>query len=348
MDSIFPQYQINRTIIAEGKEYLFFSGTAYLGISVSSEFSAYLKEGIAIYGTSHGLSRINNVRLRIFEEFEIYFAHHVGAERAVVYSSGFLAGHAVVSLLESKADAVFVAPNTHPAVLSSSIQNQISTTQDWKEAFKSFASKEEGKQILLIANAVDALKPEILDFSWIKELPKNNKYTLLIDDSHAFGTVGEDVFGTYKKWKDLPVDLVISGSLGKGLGLPAGIVLGNNKLIQELTDQSIYRGASPPPPAYLWAFLKSQDLYRKLKEKLKDNIQFFKKMSQNLDLHTTEEDFPVFRFDDTNLLQKLQEHHIIVSSFPYPTPNDPPVHRLVISAWHEKEDLLALIRVLKS
>lgn len=348
MDSIFPKYQLNRTIFAERAEHLLFNGTAYLGISAFSEFSNYLKEGIDIYGTSHGLSRINNVRLRIFEEFEIFFAHQAKAQKAAVYSSGFLAGYAVVSLLENKADAIFVAPHTHPAVLSASIQNQIVESQDWFESCFKFANQSEDKQILLIANAVDALKPEIHDFSWVKELPKNNKYTLLLDDSHAFGTVGEDIFGTYKKWKDLPVDLVISGSLGKGLGLPAGIVLGNHEFIKELTEQSIYRGASPPPPAYLWAFLNSQDLYRKQKEKLKDNIQFFKKLSQNLDLHTTEEDFPVFRFEDPILLQKLQEHQIIISSFPYPSPNDPPVHRIVISAWHEKEDLLALISVLKS
>lgn len=346
MDTIIQNHKINRTIFVEGKEYLFFSGTSYLGISASSEFSAYLKEGIDIYGTSHGLSRINNVRLRVFEEFEIYFAHHAEAQKAAVYSSGFLAGHAVISLLERKADAVFVAPNTHPAVLSASLQNQISKTQYWKEACKTFANHAEGKQILLIANAVDALKPEIEDFSWIKELPKKNKYTLLLDDSHAFGAVGEDVFGTYKMWKDLPVDLVISGSLGKGLGIPAGIVLGSHEFIQELTEQSIYRGASPPPPAYLWAFLQSQEVYKKQQEKLKDNIQFFKKLSQNLNLETTQEDFPVFRFDDSIMMQKLQDHQIIISSFPYPSPNDPPVHRIVISAWHEKEDLLALIKVL--
>lgn len=346
MDSIYPQYQLNRTIYAKEQEYLFFSGTAYLGVSASMDFSALIKEGLGLFGTSHGLSRINNVRLRVFEEFEISFAHHAGAQRAAVYSSGYLAGHAAVSLLEYKADAIFVAPSTHPAVLSTAIQKQISTSQNWIDACVKFSSQSVGKHILLIANAVDALVPKIHDFSWVKNLPKKNKYTLLIDDSHAFGTVGEDIFGTYKKWKDLPVDLVISGSLGKGLGLPAGIVLGNHKFITELTEQSIYRGASPPPPAYLWAFLKSQDLYKKQKDKLKDNIQFFKKSSQNLNLQTTQEDFPVFRFDDSNLLQKLQEHQIIISSFPYPSPNDPPVHRIVISAWHEKEDLLALIKVL--
>lgn len=348
MDSIFPKYQLNRTIFAERVEHLLFNGTAYLGISASSAFSNYLKEGIDIYGTSHGLSRINNVRFRVFEEFESYFAHHAEAQKAAVYSSGFLAGQAVVSLLENMADAIFVAPHTHSAVLSATIQNQIDPAQNWIDSCVKFANQSEGKQILLIANTLDALKPEVHDFSWVRVLPKNNNYTLLLDDSHAFGAVGEDVFGTYKRWKGLPVDLVISGSLGKGLGLPAGIVLGSHEFIQELTEQSIYRGASPPPPAYLWAFLQSQEIYSKQQQKLKNNIQFFKKLSQNLGLHTTEEDFPVFRFEDANLLQKFQEHQIIISSFPYPSPNDPPVHRIVISAWHEKEDLLALIRVLKS
>jgi len=347
MDSIFPQYQINRTIYSEGKEYLFFSGTSYLGISASPYFSALLKEGIDLLGIHHGLSRINNVQLAIYKAFEDFFASQAKAERALLFSSGFLAGHAVISFLEDQADVVFIAPDTHPAVLSKANRKHIySSAKEWINSIENFALNQKGKNVLILANAVNVLQPEIYDFSWIAELPITNNYTLLIDDSHAFGTVGSDIFGTYAKWKHLPVRLLISGSLGKGLGLPAGVVLGDQISIEQVSKQAIFRSASPPPPAYLWAFFQAQEIYKKQQEKLKDNIHYFKKLAKDLDLQTCNEDFPVFRFEESNLLPKLQEHQIIVSSFPYPAPNDPPVHRIVISAWHEKADLLALIRVL--
>ncbi|MFD2035759.1 aminotransferase class I/II-fold pyridoxal phosphate-dependent enzyme [Belliella marina] len=343
MDPIFQNHKINRSIWVDGRECLYFSGTSYLGMSASDGFADFVNMGMQHFGVNHGLSRINNVRLSIYREFEDFFAMQAGAEMALVFSSGFLAGHAITSLLEDEADAVFIAPDTHPAVLPKAYRQHIyPNAKDWIKACQKYADSNSGKKILILANAVDALKPEIHDFSWIAQLPQSNEYNLLIDDSHAFGTVGVDIFGTYPLWKRLPVRLIISGSLGKGLGIPAGIVLGDQEVIQKLSGQAVFRGASPPPPAYLWAFLNAQEIYKYQQERLNNNIVFFKSIANGLDLHSSGQDFPVFRSYDDRIVQNLLDSNIVISSFSYPTPNHPPVHRIVISAWHEEKDLLDL------
>ncbi|MCH7397421.1 aminotransferase class I/II-fold pyridoxal phosphate-dependent enzyme [Belliella sp. DSM 107340] len=349
MEPIFQNNKIDRTIWAEGRECLYFSGTSYLGMSASDAFASYVNIGMQQFGLSHGLSRINNVRLKIYQDFELFFAKNAGAENALVFSSGFLAGHAATSFLENEVDAIFIAPDTHPAVLPNSYKKHIyPNAKSWIHACQEFDKNNFGKKLLILANAVDALKPEIHDFSWIEALSGRNEYMLLIDDSHAFGTTGIDIFGTYSKWKKLPVELLISGSLGKGLGIPAGIVLGSEKIIEKLSQQAIFRGASPPPPAYLWAFLNAQTLYQNQHKKLKHNISFFKSIASGLNLQTCDHDFPVFRLFVEDITQRLLNNDIVISSFPYPSPSDPAVHRLVISAWHEEKDLLDLKAALEA
>jgi 7-keto-8-aminopelargonate synthetase-like enzyme len=54
-------------------------------------------------------------------------------------------------------------------------------------------------------------------------------------------------------------------------------------------------------------------------------------------------DFPVYLLGDVNFSQRLLQKQILISSFPYPNPTDEILDRIVLSAWHEKEDIEKLI-----
>jgi 8-amino-7-oxononanoate synthase len=215
--------------------------------------------------------------LSVYEQFEVFFAEKAKAEKSLVWSSGFLAGTAAVNYLKKDADKIFIAPDTHPAVLAEGLHPFPNPSFDyWISYCQESCERLPASNILILANAVDPLRPVIHDFDWIRELPSKHHYTLLIDDSHAFGILGEDIFGTYSQWKKLPVNLVISGSLGKGLSLPAGIILGDEKTISGISQMPIFRASSPPAPGFLYAFLHSQHLFQKQKEKIRSNLSFSK------------------------------------------------------------------------
>ena len=56
-ESFTIDYLPNRTIHHDGREYLFFSGTAYLGIPQHPAFRQLLTDSIGRYGTTYGSSR---------------------------------------------------------------------------------------------------------------------------------------------------------------------------------------------------------------------------------------------------------------------------------------------------
>jgi 8-amino-7-oxononanoate synthase len=339
--------RLGKKLLLEGKECLFFNGTSYLGLDSLEAYIRIVESNVQKWGTHHGLSRTNNVRLAIYDAFEEFFSNQVGAESGALFSSGYLAGIAASQYLFPKVDQCWAAPDTHPAILPSGVQAEpFGSYSQWTHACLDRASQLPSQKILILGNAVDPLKAEIHAYDWVLPIAEKHEVTLLIDDSHAFGVLGDILFGTYSQWKQEGIQLLVSGSLGKGLATPGGIVLGTEDLIQGVKSQSIFVGASPPAPALLQSFLDAQLLLQEQQGKLQDLTSFFYQQSRHLPQITGNPNFPVFVYSPDLWAEKLQEQGYITSSFSYPTASSPKVNRIVLSAIHSKDEVNALSQFL--
>lgn len=348
MDSFFTSSKINRTVQVDGKEYLYFSGTAYLGMSALPTFEVMVWAGIQRYGVNYGASRKSNVQLSVYAELEDRFAGGAGAESAVVVSSGFMAGHLTVTVLQEIVDLVWVAPGAHPAILPDELVSERSKTfSHFSQQCIDESHEFEGKTVAILADTLDILKPAIHDFGWTRDLSEKNQYYLLLDDSHAFGLLGEDVFGSYSKWATLPVQLVVAGAMGKALSIPAGIILGPDDFVQKILSHPKFIGASPPAPGFCQAFLDAQSLYSYQQRKLRQNCRYFFSSIGDLEGLNYERNLPIVTFAQSGWAAKLQEEQLLISSFPYPNPTDSALDRIILSASHEKDDLDKLIHTMR-
>ncbi|MHA7130409.1 aminotransferase class I/II-fold pyridoxal phosphate-dependent enzyme [Algoriphagus namhaensis] len=331
--------KIDRLIHYEGKTYRYFSGTSYLGMGLSEGFQEKVMEGMQLFGLSHGQSRGNNVRLSIYEDFERFFAAKAGAEAAIVMSSGYLAGSAALQTCLNSGQ-VWIAPDTHPAILPSHLNpNFQQSFEQWQEECLTKAADLSSQEILILGNAVDPLTSRVHDYDWTAHIGAKHQLRLLIDDSHAFGVLGKDIFGSFAKLKNLPADVMVSGSLGKGLGLPAGIILCSAAAKEKVLSLRMYGGASPCPPGYLHAFIHSQDRYASQREKLSTNVKVFFEKTAEIPQIKGSEAFPVFVYSMDEWPDQLEKAGFITSSFPYPTASDPKINRIVVSAFHQAGDL---------
>ncbi len=347
MNALKLSARLGKKVLLEGKDHLFFSGTSYLGLDSLAPYSLIVERNGQRWGMHHGLSRTNNVRLGVYDAFEEFFSSQAGAESAALFSSGYLAGIAASQYLFSKADQCWAAPDAHPAILPSGLlpDSSLSFSQ-WTQACLERASHLPSQKILILGNAVDPLKAAIHAYDWLIPIAEKHEVTLLIDDSHAFGVLGNGLFGTYSQWKHDRIQLVVSGSLGKGLAIPGGIVLGSAEHIEEIKSQAIFVGASPPAPALLQSFLDAQVLLQKQQQKLKELTSFFCHQTSRLSqLHGTT-GFPVFVYSPSSWAEKLQEQGFITSSFSYPSATSLRVSRIVLSASHTFDEVHALVDVL--
>lgn len=325
----------------EGNTYLYFGGTAYLGIPKNQNFINLYIEGIKKFGLNNGTSRTNNIQLGIYDNAEKVAAARYGTEAALITSSGYLAAQLTVNAL-SKLGQVIYAPVTHPSLwLAENQTRNLMPFEAWEQETIERINASEEKNWVLISNSMNNLMPEMYDFNFLKEICKDKNIILVVDDSHGIGVNNNGMGAIVNLPKQENIENVVVASMAKALGVDAGIVLASNKTINKLKTTNTFIGASPSSPAGLYAFIHAEEIYSKALNKLKNNMLMFETALNLTWKH--EYGFPVYLLGDVNFSERLLQRQILISSFPYPNPSDAPLDRIVLSAWHEKEDIEKLI-----
>lgn len=331
-----------RTITIAEQAWLYFSGTAYLGVTHHPEFHHLIREGIAQYGAHFGGSRKATIALSIYEEVEAFLASYTRMERALVVSSGTLAGQLLSKILRQETD-ILLAPGVHPALWDLEHPADARTWEAWSNQVQEQALKP-GKPLALLCNAIDPLGVRTYDFRFLSTIQSNRPILLVVDDSHGFGVLGVEgagIFPALTQYKNLEV-LGIT-SLGKASGVPAGAILGPAHWIEKVWQSPFFGGASPATPAFLHAYLHAQPIYARQRVLLQQNLHYVLSQLPSKDTFRVIPGFPALFSSDEALAAKLEAHQILISSFRYPTIHDPVYTRIIVSSLHTQDDLNHLL-----
>jgi 8-amino-7-oxononanoate synthase len=333
----------NRVFYKDGEEFLYFGGTNYLGVTTLPEFQNMLLASLQKWGTSYGSSRSANIQLGVYKTAEDLLAKQIGTEAAVTISSGMLAGKLALEQLQHTTDLVFHFPNTHPALLH---PFSLPLIQNGK--LNSFLLDPTVSKIGIVADAIPSLEVTPIDLSILQDIPSDKEITLLLDESHSIGILGDQGQGVLSQY-ELPNvhHKIIIASLGKAMGLSGGIIAGDSQFIGEIKKQQNFVGASGMNPAFLETFINAQTLYHLQRQQLKDNLNYVAKHLIGNTAFTFIKDYPAIYFDHEELLQLLLDNNIIPTSFPYPTASGK-LSRIVISAHHTKTDLDKMVQQLNT
>jgi 8-amino-7-oxononanoate synthase len=331
----------NRVFYKDGEEFLYFGGTNYLGVTTLPEFQNMLLAGFQKWGTSYGSSRSANIQLDVYKTAEDLLAQQIGTEAVVTVSSGMLAGKLALEQLQHTTDLLFHFPNTHPALM-----HPFSLPLIQNGNLNPFLVDSAVSKIGIVADAIPSLEVTPIDLNILKDIPDSKIITLLLDESHSFGLLGDREQGVLKQYQLPNIQQKITiASMGKAIGLTGGFIAGDFNFINEIKKQQNFIGASGMNPAFLETFVNAQTVYDSQRQTLKDNLNYvFQNMIPNTTL-TFNKDYPVIYFDQDELLQLLLENNIIPTSFPYPTASGK-LSRIVISAHHTKTDLDKMVQQL--
>ncbi|MGN5955740.1 aminotransferase class I/II-fold pyridoxal phosphate-dependent enzyme [Sphingobacterium lactis] len=327
-----------RIIHLDHSSFLFFGGTAYLGLLQNPDYIELYKDGIDKYGLNIGTSRSNNVQLGIYEESEQELSKRFGFPASALFSSGYLAAQATVRAL-AKNRKVIYAPDTHPSLWLDQNPNQVIKFEDWLESTIQTINEATEKEFLVISNCMDNLTPRLYDFSAFNKVDSSKNVILVLDDSHGIAVLRKNATSFDKNLIRQPnVRVLILASLAKGLGTDAGLVLGDEELIDTVKEDPIFMGASPCSPAALYALKNGTAIYGFAFDQMQRNTQQMADLVTNLKLNHIP-NFPVFTSTEPTLYKHLVNHKIVISSFPYPLPNSPLLNRIVVSALHRPADI---------
>ena len=340
----------NRTIRHQGREYLFFSGTAYLGLQQNAVFQRLMMEAIGQYGTVFGSSRNGNLRLGIYEEAEAKLAVMVGAPAALTLSSGMMAGQVIANWLRAQNATFIYGPNAHPALWHQpAVTLPTLSFSDWSTQLADqvrsvLATKTIPGPIAILVNSLEAVRSAYYTFDWVNDLPADVPITLIVDDSHGIGVLnkGQGIWPqlTHKLSRSGgPINVLVTASLAKAMGLSGGVIFGDVDTLTALRQTAFFGACSPMPPACLAAFVHADSLYSEGYERLTQNVLLAEKLLLPSGLFQQATGYPVFFTEHDDLYPYLLEKGIVVYSFSYPTAADRANTRIVISAFHERADI---------
>lgn len=331
----------NTTFFVNEKEYLYFSGTSYLGVAAVPEFQELVIKGIQKWGTSYGSSRNANIKLAIYERGETYLSNFFNTEAALTVSSGTLAGQFAVKTLNTIVDQMYAMPKTHPAILP---QNALPVFED--SEINSSLKLARNRKIGIVLDAIPALETRPFSLIFLTEIDISNTIYLVIDESHSLGVLGENGCGISSEIpKKDNIEIIIASSLGKAFGVAGGVIAGNSSFINRIKKDNLFIGSAGMSPAFLDVFVNAKEIYRTQLKKLQQNINYvFEQLKNNPEV-TINSLYPVFFHSNENIDTNLLNENILITSFYYPT-SIKKFNRIVLNANHTKEHLDSLINSL--
>lgn len=324
-----------RTAYVNGKEFLFFSGFAYLGMTSMPEFSQLILEGAQKYGAVFPSSRISNTRSGLYEEFEERLSEFLGLQASASFSSGYMASQAAASF-SAQHSRLLYSPGIHPSLYIQG--HQISTTEGWKENIIHEVNDKDKEAFTIVMESVNPLTGEVHDFSWLNKI--KNPVRLLIDDSHGMGVLGDGGKGIISSLpKQSNIRYLICYSLAKAFSCEGGAISGEEGDIETIKKMSHFTAATGMSPVFIYAWNKSADLFGKQLALLKENIFSFDKKMENIPFVHHDSKLPSYRIQEAALYDYCLQYHILLSAFRYPSEKDPLMARIVLNASHTEEDL---------
>ena len=349
MDVLQTHTTPGRTATVDGRTCLFFSGFSYLGMHAMPAFREAFRAGIEQFGPVFMSSRVANLRLAIYEELEHALAVLFRQQAAAAFSSGYLAAQAAIHYARLQGTVLY-APGTHPALRLNGDTPPAAPWEEWVQQTVAKVNKAPDHSFVLAADAVNPLTSTINNFDWLKDIQR--KIMMVIDDSHGAGILGPDGEGIVHALPvHAPVRYLLTASTAKAYSVEGGLVAGHAADIAALKKQPFFTASSPFIPANAYAFLQSSTLFAARRHQLKFNIDYFQQLVTGNTMVHNPHHLPVFLLrpgiSHPGIDSYLLDHDIIISSFAYPDPDSPPIHRIVLSALHEPFDmdtLAALIR----
>ena len=237
----------------KGKNVLMFGSNSYLGLSDDPRLKEAAIEAIRKYGTSWSGSRFLNGTLDIHLALEEKLARLVGKEEAVTYSTGFQVNLGVVSCLGFKDGFLFLDALDHACIIDGS---RLSFSRVLKFPHNDMAALEKKLQVapsdapkLIVVDGVYSMEGDIAPLPRMVELCEKYNASLMVDDAHGLGVMGENGRGTanYFGLTD-KVDLIM-GTFSKSFGSLGGFIAGDHEVINYLKhkSRSLIFSASMPP-----------------------------------------------------------------------------------------------------
>ncbi len=303
-----------RTTI-DGRSYLYFAGTGYLGLQGHPEVIRAACQAAREFGIGSATSRTGFGNTPPVLEVERRCAEFFGADDAFYFASGYMGNSILVQMLRGGFDAVLVDELSHYCVFEAArlaggplVPFRHRDAEDLRAKLK--AKLEPGGRPLVMSDGVFAARGTIAPVAEYRAVLNDYPGSILcIDDAHALGVLGGNGRGTFEhaglfgSSVNGEVDagsgprLLVCGTLSKAVGGFGGIIPGSSSFIERVkTTSHYYSGASAPPVPVAAATARGLELIAAdpgMRSRLWENVHAVKSGLGRMGLHADDTPVPI-------------------------------------------------------
>lgn len=351
--------------VVDGQRLLSFCSNDYLGLANHPEIKKTFVDAVAEYGVGSGAAHLINGHSRLHEQCEQRLAEFSGRERALLFSTGYMANIAIASALLGRKDFIFQDKLNHASLIDSASLSGAKLVRyrhnDLLQLEALLADGRRDRRRLVMTDAVFSMDGDCADLEKLSRVAAEHGAWAMVDDAHGFGVLGKRGAGLLEQLQlDQEQVPIMMATLGKAVGTAGAFVAGSESLIETLIQRArpyIYTTASPP--ALAAATTRAIDIIENeswRRDKLMQLIEYFRRQAGKLDLELMPSQTaiqPIVIGDNERTLQLSQalfEAGVHVTAIRPPTvPAGSARLRITLSAAHEIphiDKLLSHLRVL--
>jgi 8-amino-7-oxononanoate synthase len=241
------------TMIIDGQPVLAFASNDYLGLATHPRLIEATVEGVRRWGVGAGASHFLGGHSEAHQALEERLAAFVGMDKALLFSTGYMANLGVVPALAGRGDAIFADKLNHASLIDAV---RLSLADSHRYGHLDVASlagqlaASKAKRKLIVTDAVFSMDGDLAPLPELLALAERFDAWLLVDDAHGFGVLGPQGRGAAAHF-GLPATrhLLVMGTLGKAAGIAGAFVAGEHTAIDWLEQKArtaVFTTAAPP------------------------------------------------------------------------------------------------------
>jgi 8-amino-7-oxononanoate synthase len=246
-----------RTVtLRDGRELVDFSSNDYLGLAGHPALAHAMSACATAAGAGSGASHLLTGHGAEHERLEEELAEFTQRERALLFSTGYMANLAVMTTLASRGERVLLDRLCHASLIDGARLSG-ATLARYRHADADEAARllehDPAHTALLATDGVFSMDGDLAPLPALARCARAHDLWLIVDDAHGLGVIGATGGGVLEHF-GLGSDAVpvLVGTLGKAFGSFGAFVAGSATLIDFLIQKArtyVYTTALPQPVA---------------------------------------------------------------------------------------------------
>ncbi len=343
-----------------------FCSNDYLGLANSPEINYSFRNALQRWGNGSGAAHLISGHSSAHHALEEELAAFTGRERALLFSTGYMANQGIATALLGRGDAIFEDRLNHASLLDAGIvcgarfsRYQHADVNDLEQQLIKQQHKRQNARRLVMTDAVFSMDGDIAPLSKLATVCQQQAAWLMVDDAHGIGVLGERGQGSLALDNLSPQDVpILMGTLGKAFGTFGAFVAGDEALIEMLIQKArSYIYTTALPAAIAEATRTSLQIVQRenwRREYLQQLITQFQQFARQLGLPVLPSTTPIqaIHIGDSKTASAISEtllkKGVFVSAIRPPTvPADTARLRVTLSSMHSEKHLQILMQALE-